>query len=91
MRRCLYNITGCVIKVHQALDLKYSMMPGKQNKYTVQFKLAVITFAENSNNSATRQEYGVDEKLVWNCKKDKYYIIGNAKKSVLTEAKSQNI
>ena len=40
------------------------MMPGKRNKYTAQFKLAVITFAENSNNSAARREYGVSEKLV---------------------------
>ena len=40
------------------------MMPGKRNKYTAQFKLAVLTFAENSNNSAAGREYGVSAKLV---------------------------
>ena len=40
------------------------MMPGKRNKYTAQFKLTVITFAENSNNSAAGREYGVNEKLI---------------------------
>ena len=32
-------------------------MPGKRNKYSAQFKLLVIRFAEDSNNYAVKREY----------------------------------
>jgi len=66
-------------------------MPGKRNKYTAQFKLAVITFAENSNNSAAGREYGVSEKLVRDWKKVSTRLSEMPKKSVLIEAKQRNI
>ena len=80
MHRRLFTITGCIIKIDLDLALKYCMMPGKQNKYTVQFKLAVITFAENSNNSAAGQEYGVSEKLVRDWRKISTRILEMPKK-----------
>ena len=52
MHRRLYTVTGCILKIDQDLVLKCCMMPDKQNKYIAQFKLAVITFNKNSNNSA---------------------------------------
>jgi len=53
-------------------------MPGKRNKYTAQFKLAVITYAENSNNSAAGREYGVSEKLVRDWRKVSTRLFGSA-------------
>ena len=69
------------------------MIPGKRNKYSAQFKLAVIRFAENSNNSAAEWAYGISEKLVknWNKMSAKLLEKLKMKYSVLTEAKYQNI
>ena len=33
-------------------------------QYTVKFKLQVVKFAQESNNSTASQEYGISEKLV---------------------------
>ena len=82
MHKSLFTVTDCIIKIDQDLVLKYCMMPGKRNKYTAQFKLAVITFAENSNNSATALEYGTSEKLVRDWRKISTRLLEMPKKKV---------
>ena len=56
------------------------MMSGKRNKYTAQFKLAVISFAEKSNNSAAGREYGLNEKLVRDWRKTSSRLLEMPKK-----------
>jgi len=41
-----------------------SSIKRKWSSYDASFKLRIIEFAENSNNSAAERQYGVSEKLV---------------------------
>ena len=51
-------------KVLTALRQPFTKMSSKRMKYTAKFKLQVVKFAQESNNCAASQEYGVNEKLV---------------------------
>lgn len=44
--------------------------PAKRMKYAASFKLKVVAFANSSNNCAAAREFGVNEKLVRDWKKD---------------------
>ena len=54
---------------------------GKKNKYSAQFKVTVIKFAEEHNNSAAGREFGIYEKLVrdWRKLRNKLSRIPKAK------------
>jgi len=51
-------------KVLTALHQLFTKMSSKRMKYTAKFKLQVVKFAQESNNCAANREFGVNEKLV---------------------------
>ena len=56
-------------KVLTALHQPFTKMSSKRVKYTAKFKLQVVKFAQESNNCAASREYGVNEKLVCDWRK----------------------
>ena len=44
--------------------------PAKRMKYAARFKLKIFAFANSSNNCAAAREFGINEKLVRDWKKD---------------------